>query len=173
MINVEKMSKYITNESESSVISLKISPIEKMDCVCFIIYDSDKLCFLYGIHGPQEYVDFAREVVPAVTNFECLENSKEFIQSYRTRFLKKIEIEDTATMKLVNVACNADWSETKRDIQGFDGFSLFAHNHKTNQNSDFWCIYHTDANTPIANLANCFLDIINVDSHYRFNKKLN
>jgi hypothetical protein len=144
----------------------------KKEYIYFVIESGEKMYLLYGAYGAKEYLDFAKETMPDGTFFEKdfyeTDSVREFVQLYRKRFFKKVEISDEETRAMIDRVCVLDWSKVTNDCQGFDGFSLLAYYPKKDETIRFWCNYHNDANTPLATLANAFLSDMGVDSAYRF-----
>lgn len=171
-IEIEKAFNLILTESETSLFSFVIYPIKRKEYICFVIESGEKMYLLYGAYGAKEYLDFAKETMPDGTFFEKdfyeTDSAREFVQLYRKRFFKKVEISDEETRAMIDRVCVLDWSKVTNDCQGFDGFSLLAYYPKKDETIRFWCNYHNDANTPFATLANAFLIDMGVDSAYRF-----
>jgi len=127
---------------------------------------------LLGGCDHNEYLDFVRDFVPLGVSFqkfqEEIEYSKVFIQAFRQRFLRMVEIEKINEMALWNVICDTEYFKTYRDIQGLDGFSLTAYIPKQEKRIHFWCHYRNDSFVHLATCANDLLEYLGVEQEYRF-----
>ena len=162
MLTIEKLSELITDKVEKCLLFFEISPLYKKDRNYCVIELGNRRYVLCGVYSAKEYIEFIHEAIPCDMSYreftEKLECTKEFVQLFRKRFFKKIELDCEETNALIDEILSLDYSENADDCCGLDGFTLSAFLPETKQSFSFWCNYYNELNLPLATLANKLLE---------------
>lgn len=171
MYTISKLCGLICDNCKEQYVGLHISPIRRAEHNFIIINEAGTLKLLHGSHTAKEFLDFAKEIVPAECSYtDFLQNivcSKEFVFSYRKKFYKDICLNDDISVLLSKIK-DVDFNVPQTRHGGLDGFSLNYWMPGLDKEFHVWCCHYDDYYAPLTDLANALLDVVSVDKKYRF-----
>ena len=171
MYTISKLCELICNDCEKQLIGLHISPIHKEEHNFIIMNEAGTLKVLHGSHNANEFLNFAKEIVPPKCSYtDFLQNiaySQEFVLEYRRKFFKDIFLTGDISILLSKVK-DMDFNAPQIRHGGLDGFSLNYWMPGLDRELYVWCCHYDNYYAPITDLANVLLDAASVDKQYRF-----
>ena len=91
-----------------------------------------------------------------------------FIDAYKRKFVRAIEMQNSALMGLKEQVSNININYPKAKYNGFDGFSLDCYTPKWDKVLHLWC-HNVDKHFQLViDLVNYLLDFREVDARYSF-----
>lgn len=171
LYEIEKV-KILLENDETEIVSYAIGPIKKKHYM-FICYEKEKNVYLKSSeYDSEELVRFTQEFTQNdMTMPESLEKvimEDAFIDAYKRKFVRAIEMQNSALMGLTEQVANININYPKTKYNGLDGFSLDCYTPKWGKALHLWCYSKDEYLQPVIDLANYLLDFKEVDAGYRF-----
>lgn len=164
--------KILLESDETEIVSYAIGPIKKKHYM-FLCYEKEKNVYLKSSeYDSEELVGFIQEFSQNdMTMSESLVKvimEDAFIDVYKRKFVRAIEMKNSALMGLTEQVANININYPKTKYNGLDGFSLDCYTPKWDKGLHLWCHSVDKHLQPVIDLANYLLDFKGVDAGYRF-----
>lgn len=167
---IEDMKLFIESECKG-VVSFIIGPIMKKyyELICYVKNEEFRL--LYAENDIKNLVEFLKLYSPKPIPFsefcEKTSKEKEFIEAYKNKFMKDIDI-SFLKEQILSVGSFRSNGKKIENAKGLDGFWMDCNVFNTNEVFEMRCVAYSKEYQEIIDLANSLLDYLGVVKTCRF-----